>query len=120
MFNERNDAINICFWIIGIAMVLMTVITFIFIEHKHDEFTQMAVKQAAFYDEVENKIDNGYKVFLDGSEIDGNSIDVRLYEVKCSDEKKSVYLTKKRDITYNVNNSRRYTPVIPFGGMFIY
>lgn len=104
----------------GVAVVLMTAIAFIFINHMRDELTQMNVKQEAFYDEVDNKIDNGYKVFIDGSEIDGDSIDVRLYEVKCSDEKKSVYLTKKRDITYNVNNNRRYNAVIPYGGMFIY
>ena len=44
---------------------------------------------------VENAEKNDYKVFIDGREVDWDSIDFDMYDVRVDTKKKSVYCTRK-------------------------
>ena len=50
-------------------------------------------------------IEDGYEVYLDGEEVDADTIDINMYQVSIDREKECIYLTKK-------DNNTSFLPVI--------
>lgn len=54
------------------------------------------------YNALYEKIDEGYVVYMDGQEIDANTISFSQYDVRVSNEKEAIYISPKKNSTRSI------------------
>lgn len=80
-YNEGINTLGFILKILGLIILIICVIASL-------------NKKTNLYDKAEIDIDNGYEVYLDGTQINPDKIiDIRNYKIKIDDESKSVILS---------------------------
>lgn len=111
MDNDTKEIIKMVAKMASVIVIVAAVffVAILYIKVKAKEYDDKLLKQDI--EKVEELIDDGYEVYLEGEKKDAKTLDLAQYEISIDDENKIVKLTRK---TRENTNKNRQVYIIPF------